>query len=57
MEEKEEKTEILGTATVTTRGRITVPKTIRDRFGFKPGCEVDFDINSKGDIIMKLVEE
>jgi len=27
---------------VTSRGRITIPKEIRDRHGITPGTEVDF---------------
>ena len=27
---------------VTERGQVTIPKEIRDRFGFEPEAEVDF---------------
>ncbi len=27
---------------VTEKGQVTIPKVIRDRYGFRPGCEVRF---------------
>ena len=33
-------------ATITTKGRVTVPKPIRDRLRLKPGDRVDFILDS-----------
>ena len=32
----------MATATMTSKGQLTVPKEIRDRLGLKPGDQVDF---------------
>jgi AbrB family looped-hinge helix DNA binding protein len=32
---------------VTSNGQVTIPKAIRDRFGFHPGTEVEFITNGK----------
>jgi AbrB family looped-hinge helix DNA binding protein len=32
---------------ITSKGRVTIPKTIRDRFGFRPGADVEFITNGK----------
>jgi antitoxin PrlF len=32
----------MATATMTSKGQLTVPKEIRDRLGLKPGDRVDF---------------
>jgi antitoxin PrlF len=32
---------------VTSHGRVTIPKAIRDRFGFRPGADVEFVTNGK----------
>lgn len=32
----------MATATMTSKGQLTVPKEIRDRLGLKPGDKVDF---------------
>ncbi|GAB4256046.1 MAG: AbrB/MazE/SpoVT family DNA-binding domain-containing protein [Thermoleophilia bacterium] len=31
---------------VTERGQVTIPKNIRDRFGFEPGTEVEFVVRN-----------
>ena len=29
---------------ITTKGQVTIPQQIRDRFGFLPNTEVDFEV-------------
>ncbi len=38
---------------VTSRGRITIPKDMRDRFGLTPGTKVDFVVEPDGVRIVK----
>ncbi len=33
---------------VTEKGQVTIPKDIRDRYGIKPGAEVEFVADEKG---------
>ena len=33
---------VISVAKVTSKGQITIPKVVRDHFGFKPGDEVIF---------------
>jgi antitoxin PrlF len=37
-------------ATVTAKGQITIPKSIRDHLGIKPGSKVDFEPLGDGHI-------
>jgi len=30
---------------ITTKGQVTIPQEIRDRFGFLPNTEVDFEVS------------
>jgi antitoxin PrlF len=39
----------MATATMTSKGQLTVPKEIRDRLGLKPGDRVDFVPTGGGD--------
>jgi AbrB family looped-hinge helix DNA binding protein len=36
------------TATITSKGQVTIPKKIRDKLGLKPGDKLDFEINEEG---------
>lgn len=39
---------------INEKGQVTIPKSIRDRFGFLPHTEIDFkEINSKVVLIKK----
>ena len=38
---------------VSERGQITIPKAIRDRFGFQPNMEVELVVTEKGVLIRK----
>jgi antitoxin PrlF len=41
------------TATVTSKGQMTVPKPIRDRLRIGAGDLVDFAINDRGEIVVR----
>ncbi|MBO6584616.1 MAG: type II toxin-antitoxin system PrlF family antitoxin [Gracilimonas sp.] len=38
------------TATITSKGQVTIPKKIRDELGLKPGDKLDFEIDEQGKI-------
>ncbi|MBI4411110.1 MAG: AbrB/MazE/SpoVT family DNA-binding domain-containing protein [Deltaproteobacteria bacterium] len=40
-------------STITERGQITLPKSLRDRFALKPGTKVKFEATSKGIVLSK----
>lgn len=39
-------------ATVTTKGQVTIPKPVRDLLGIEPGTKVDFQRNDRGEIVL-----
>lgn len=39
---------------ITSRGRITVPKSIRDHLGLKPGSAVVFELLPGGEVVLRL---
>ena len=41
-------------STVTERGQVTLPKSLREQFGIKPGMVVRFDPSSEGLVIRKV---
>ena len=41
------------TATMTSKGQMTVPKQIRDRLRIGAGDLVDFTINDRGEIVVR----
>ena len=41
------------TATVTSKGQITIPKAIREHLDVKAGDEVDFTLNERGDVVVR----
>ena len=41
------------TATVTTKGQITIPKEIREHLGVQAGDHVDFIVLEDGRVVMK----
>lgn len=43
------------TATVTSKGQVTIPKEVRERLGVTAGDEVDFLVNDRGDIVLRGV--
>ncbi len=42
-------------ALVTSKGQVTIPKELRDRFGIEPGAEVDFAAAEDGIRLRKIV--
>jgi antitoxin PrlF len=45
------------TATLTTKGRVVIPKTIRDRLGLNPGDMLDFVVHDSGDVLIRPVTD
>jgi AbrB family looped-hinge helix DNA binding protein len=43
------------TATVTSKGQITLPKAVRDLLRVDTGDQVDFVINERGDVVVRPV--
>ena len=43
-------------ALVTSKGQVTIPKELRDRFGIKPGAQVDFTPAEDGIRLRKVVD-
>ena len=43
-------------ALVTSKGQVTIPKELRDRFGIEPGAEVDFAVSEDGIRLRKVVD-
>ena len=41
-------------ATMTTRGRVTIPRGVRSRLGMKPGDSVEFD-DTGGSVLLRVV--
>ncbi|MDR9417170.1 MAG: AbrB/MazE/SpoVT family DNA-binding domain-containing protein [Gracilimonas sp.] len=38
----------MATATITSKGQVTIPKKIRDKLGLKPGDKLRFELNEQG---------
>ena len=38
---------------VTTKGQVTIPKRVREYLGISPGTGVEFDVNTKGDVLLR----
>ena len=43
------------TVTVTSKGQVTIPKTVRDRLGINPGSEVDFEVAEDGRAFLRRI--
>ena len=43
-------------ALVTSKGQVTIPKELRDKFGIEPGVQVDFVAASDGIRLRKVVD-
>jgi len=43
------------TAIVTTGGRITIPKALRNALGWKPGCKIDMSIGPTAEVVLNEV--
>lgn len=42
--------------TVTTKGQVTIPKSIRDVLGIEPGTKVNFKRNAQGEIVIERAD-
>ena len=40
-------------ATVTVKGQVTVPKSLRDQLNIEPGTQLDFKLNDDGTMLVK----
>jgi antitoxin PrlF len=40
-------------STMTSKGQVTIPKTIRDALGLRPGSEVVFDLSPDGAVLVR----
>jgi AbrB family looped-hinge helix DNA binding protein len=47
----------MSSATLTSKGQITIPKAIRDRFGLEAGDLLDFVIEPDGRIVVHPITE
>jgi len=43
-------------ALVTSKGQITIPKRLREKFGIEPGMEVDFSLAPDGIRLRKVID-
>lgn len=41
--------------TVTDKGQLTVPKSIRDQFGIEPGSKLDFEPQADGTLRVRVL--
>ena len=44
-------------ATVTSKGQITIPKRVRDLLGIRPGSQIDFARGADGRIVLVKVDK
>lgn len=42
-----------GGTTLNSKGRVTLPREIRDRLGLKPGDKVNFTLLSDGTVVLR----
>lgn len=40
-------------STLTTKGRVTIPRSVRDRLGLRPGDRLDFRVDGAGRILVR----
>lgn len=41
------------TTTLTSKGQVTIPKTIRDELNLLPGSQVQFTVNAAGELVLQ----
>ena len=42
-------------STVTDKGQVTLPKSIRDRLGIQPGTKLEFELESDGTLRVRVL--
>ena len=42
--------------TVTTKGRVTIPKRVRDHIGIKAGTQVEFELAPDGRVVLVAID-
>jgi AbrB family looped-hinge helix DNA binding protein len=42
----------MATATITSKGQVTIPKKIRDKLGLKPGDMLNFELESANTVVV-----
>ncbi len=40
-------------ATLTSKGQVTIPKTVRELLGVKPGDQLDFVVDDEGRVVVR----
>ncbi len=45
------------TTHLTTKGQVTIPKSVRDYLGLKAGSAVTFERSANGEIVMRPAEQ
>lgn len=40
-------------ATVTSKRQVTLPKKVADALGLEPGVQVDFEVKTNGEVVMR----
>lgn len=43
----------MAAATITSKGQITIPKSVREHLGVKPGDRVDFVVEESGRVVVE----
>ena len=38
---------------VTVKGQVTIPKRVREHLGIKPGSGVEFEVGTKGEVVLR----
>lgn len=38
---------------LTVKGQVTIPKRVRDHLGIKPGSAVEFEVDAKGEVVLR----
>jgi AbrB family looped-hinge helix DNA binding protein len=44
-------------ATLTSKGQLVIPKTIREHLGLRPGDKLDFVVQDDGDVLIRPATE